>query len=461
MGNREEEHSRRSARAVRGGRFTRSARPAKLAARAAARWGRTYLSFGEARKRKREQFVMRTSEDVTRTLGDMKGAAMKVGQVMSLMTGLVPDEMAMQLATLQSNAPPMAPNLVDDVFLRDYGLTPQKLFRKFEREPFAAASIGQVHRATLDDGTRVAVKVQYPGVREAIEHDLANVGFILGMAGVFSKGLDAGALTKDLAEGIRAELDYLHEAANQQRFFDAYEGHALVRVPRVFHELTTPHVIVQEYIAGKPFSTATDLPQSERDRIGEIIYRFSFGNIYRHRLFNGDPHPGNYILADDGRVAFVDYGCVAEFSRETVDGFCSILDGLIRGDREAWRAACEEIGILKRGAPWSTAELYEHMHWFWAPVLEPELTFTRDLAAEMVRRNMMTTGEGGRINRWLNIPEGMVFLTRINFGLAGLLASIDAHGPWRGIIREYVYDEPPCTELGRLSAATTRVGEPV
>ena len=156
-----------------------------------------------------------------------------------------------------------------------------------------------------------------------------------------------------------------------------------------------------------------------------------------------------------------DYGCVAEFLQETVDGFCAILDGLIRGDREVWRAACEDIGILRRKAPWTTDDLYEHMHWFWAPILEPEITFTRDLAAEMVRRNMMTTGEGGRINRWLNIPEGMVFLTRINFGLAGLLASIQARGPWQGIIREYVYDEPPCTELGRLSAATTRTGDPV
>ena len=448
-------------RAIRAGRVTRSARPAKLAATAAARWATTYLAFGERRRDKRQQFVMRTAEDVTRTLGDMKGAAMKLGQVLSLMTGMVPDEMAAQLATLQSNAPPMAPNLVDDVFQRDFGMAPRRVFRRFEAEPFAAASIGQVHRATLDDGTQVAVKVQYPGVREAIENDLANVGLLLSMAGMFSKGLDAGPIIRDLKSGIIAELDYLREAANQQRFHDIYDGHAFVRVPRVFHELTTPHIIVQEYIEGRPFKSAVNLPQSERNRLGEIVYRFSFGNIYRHRLFNGDPHPGNFLLTNEGRVAFVDYGCVAEFSLETVGGFCAILDALVRQDLEAWRRACEAVGILRRDAPFSTAELYDHMRWFWAPVLAAEVEFTAGLAAEMVRRNAMTTGEGGRINRWLNIPEGMIFLTRINFGLAGLLASISATGPWQGIIREYIYDEPPCTELGRLSAATSPPGRAV
>jgi predicted unusual protein kinase regulating ubiquinone biosynthesis (AarF/ABC1/UbiB family) len=454
-------HNPRPGRAIRAGRVTRSARPAGLAAGAAARWAATYLAFGERRRNKRQQFVLRTAEDVTRTLGDMKGAAMKLGQVLSLMTGMVPDEMAVQLATLQSNAPPMASNLVDEVFQRDFGTEPRRVFRKFEAEPFAAASIGQVHRATLDDGTKVAVKVQYPGVREAIENDLANVGLLLSMAGMFSKGLDAGPMVRDLKSGIIAELDYLREAANQQRFHDIYDGHAFVRVPRVFHELTTPHVIVQEYIEGKPFKSAVDLSQAERNRVGEIVYRFSFGNIYRHGLFNGDPHPGNFLLTADGRVAFVDYGCVAEFSRATVGGFCVILDALIRQDLEAWRRGCEAVGILRQEAPWSTADLYEHMHWFWAPVLAPEVEFTPELAAEMVRRNTMTTGDGGRINRWLNIPEGMIFLTRINFGLAGLLASIGATGPWQGIIREYVYDEAPCTELGRRSAETSIPGRAI
>ncbi len=399
---------------------------------------------------------MRTAEDVTRTMGDMKGAVMKFGQIMSLMSGVVPDEMSAQLATLQSNAPPMSYHLVEEVFQGEFSRPPSKVFRKFEHEPFAAASIGQVHSATLHDGTRVAVKVQYPGVREAIGHDLANAGMLISMAGVVSRGLDAGPIISDLKDGILSELDYLHEAASQQRFYDEFDGHAFIRVPRVYHDLTTGCVLVQEYIDGKPFAATAEMDEAQRQRVAEIVFRYAFGSIYRHHLFNGDPHPGNYLLLDDGSVAFVDYGCVAEFSAETIAGFVRILRAVMDDQHEEWRAAVEAAGILQAGAPFTTEELWDHMRWYWAPVLEDEVTFTPDLAAELVRRNTQTTGIGGRINKHCNVPEGTVFLTRINFGLAGLLGNLHARGPWRGIIREYIDGAPPCTELGRQSAATTR-----
>jgi len=450
-----------SGRAVPVSRLARSLQPARLAGSAAVRWAGAHLAFGEKRQAKKRQAMLRTAEDVTRTMGEMKGAVMKVGQILSLMTGVLPEEMASQLATLQAGAPPMSFDLVAEVFEREYGKRPEEVFRRFERQPFAAASIGQVHRAELRDGTRVAVKVQYPGVREAIDHDLANVGMMLRVGGLVARGLDVGTVVKDLEAGIRAELDYLREAAWQQRFFDAFEGHGFVRVPRVYHELTRPTVLVQEYVEGKPFAAAVALPQAERDRIGEMIYRFCFGSLYRHGLFNGDPHPGNYLLCDDGKMAFVDYGCVAEFSRETLDGFMRLIRALNDQDLEAWRAATEAIGILLPNAPFPTAQVYEHMHWYWAPILADEVEFTPELAAEMVRRNTMTSGLGGQINKHCNVPEGMVFLTRINFGLAGLLAGLRAKGPWRAIVKEYVDGDAPCTELGRLSAATTASGQPV
>ena len=441
-------------RAVRGNRVTRSWQPARLATSAAIRWAHAHLAFGaDRRKDRRQQAMLRTAEDVTRTMGDMKGAVMKLGQVLSLMAGVLPDEMAGQLATLQSNAPPMAYELVEQVFQREYGRSPQQLFRHFERQPFAAASIGQVHRATLHDGSKVAVKVQYPGVAEAIDHDLANVGLMIGLGSLVARGLDPGPIVRDLKDGIRAELDYRNEARWQQRFRDIFEGHPFIRIPRVYHELSTSTVLVQEFIGGRPFSATKHLSQPDRDRIGEIIYRFCFGSIYRHGLFNGDPHPGNYLLLEDGAVAFLDFGCVAEFSKETIDGFKAIIRGLVDDDREAWCAATEAIGILKPAAPFSTEELYAHMHWYWAPILADRVTFTPELAAEMVRRNTQTTGHGGAINRQCNVPEGMVFLTRINFGLAGLFAGLRARGPWRSIVGEYVYETGPSTELGARSAA--------
>ena len=221
-----------------------------------------------------------------------------------------------------------------------------------------------------------------------------------------ARGLDAGTIVKDLEAGIRAELDYLREAAWQQRFFDLFDGHAFVRVPRVYHELTTATVLVQEYIEGRPFSEAAGRSKSERDRIGEMIYRFCFGSLYRHGLFNGDPHPGNYLLLEDGTIAFVDYGCVAEFGDSTLQAFMRLIRALNVGDREEWRRATEALGILLPNAPFTTDEVYDHMHWYWAPILAEEVEFTPQLAAEMVRRNTMTSGLGGRINRYCNVPEG-------------------------------------------------------
>ena len=435
--------------------------PARLAGSAAVRWGVAHLAFGEQRQVRKKRAMLRTAEDVTRTMGEMKGAVMKVGQVLSLMSGVLPDEMASSLASLQSNAPPMSYDLVKQVFIGEYGEPPERLFRKFQREPFAAASIGQVHRAELRDGTPVAVKVQYPGVAEAIEHDLANVSMMIRLGGLVARGLDAGAIVKDLEAGIRAELDYVREAGWQQRFAEAFAGHGFVRVPKVFAELSRRRVLVQEYLKGPPFTAALELPQAERDRLGEMIYRFCFGSIYRHGLFNGDPHPGNYLLLPDGTIGFVDYGCVAEFDPPTIAGFMRLIRALNAGDIEEWRSATEAIGILLPNAPFSTEELYEHMHWYWAPILEERVRFTRELATEMVRRNTMTTGLGGRINKHCNVPAGMVFLTRINFGLAGLMAGLQADGPWRAIVKEYVDGDPPSTELGELSAATTSTGLPI
>jgi predicted unusual protein kinase regulating ubiquinone biosynthesis (AarF/ABC1/UbiB family) len=447
----------RGRRAVGGGRVARSLRPARLAGRAAARWALAHAPWGD-RNGRHERFVLRTAEDVTRTMGDMKGAVMKFGQILSLMSGVLPDEMTAQLASLQANAPPMAYSLVEEVFEREYGVPPHRLFQRFEKEPFAAASIGQVHRAQLRDGARVAVKVQYPGVREAIEHDLANVGLMVTLAGALSRGLDAAPIVRDLKEGILGELDYEREAASQRRFYERFAGHAFIRVPRVYDELTRPHVLVQEYIDGRPFSSAMAMDQASRDRIGEIIFRYCFGSIYRFKLFNGDPHPGNYLLLDDGSVGFVDYGCIAEFSDEAIAGFKRVIRALFAEDLAGWRRSVEAIGILHAEAPFTTAELFEHMHWYWKPILAPEMTFTPELAAEMVRRNTMSTGQGGRINQHCNVPEGMVFLTRINFGLAGLLANLRAHGPWRAIVAEYIDGAAPATELGRLSAATSPGG---
>jgi predicted unusual protein kinase regulating ubiquinone biosynthesis (AarF/ABC1/UbiB family) len=410
-----------------------------------------YAIPGRGRKQRQEAAMLRTAEDVTRVMGNMKGVTMKIGQIMSLMSGSVPDGFAERMATLQAAAPPMAPELVRQVFMEDFGRPPEKLFRRFESRPFAAASIGQVHRAELHDRTKVAVKVQYPGVRDAIASDLANLGTVFGMMGVVAKGFDPGPMVEDLRQGIGDELDYALEASRQQRFYEVFEDHPFIVVPRVYPELSSARILVQQFIEGKPFAAAREMPQEARDRIAEIIFRFTFGSMHRYGLFQADPHAGNYLLLDDGRVAFLDFGCIAEFEPAVMDGINKLITGVLTDDMAKWREAMEEIGYVPDAVTLSTEEIWEQLKVYYTFIREDGVTYTPELAASLIKQNLMLTGEAGRINRQLNIPKGVVFTQRITFGFAGLMASIRATGPWRSITSEYVLGRPPCTKLGEES----------
>ena len=184
----------------------------------------------------------------------------------------------------------------------------EDVFAEFDEEPIAAASIGQVYRARLHDGREVAVKVQYPGVAAAVRADLQNLGLILRLAKRIAPGLDPKAIGEEIRERIEEELDYELEAQNQRTLARIFRGHPFIVVPDVVTSLSRERVLVTEYVEGTGFEELKGYPQEERDRVGEILFRFYFGCLYRHHQFSGDPHPGNSMLLDDGRVAFFDFG---------------------------------------------------------------------------------------------------------------------------------------------------------
>jgi predicted unusual protein kinase regulating ubiquinone biosynthesis (AarF/ABC1/UbiB family) len=441
-----------SARKLRGSRVSRTA--ALMAAAFRGAWRHALASVpGRGRTQRREQAMLRTADDVARLMGDMKGVTMKVGQIVSLMGGAaVSEAFAERMSTLQASAPPMAPELVRQVFEQEFGKPPERLFKHFDVTPFAAASIGQVHRAQLQDGTQVAVKVQYPGVSEAISADLANLGTIFNLMAIQARGFDPAPMIEDLRNGIAAEMDYVNEAANQQRFFDTFNGHPFVVIPRPYPELGSKRVLVQEYIEGKPFGAARELDQAARDRVAEIIFRFQFGSMHRHGLFQADPHAGNYLILDDGRVAFLDFGCISEFEPALLANINDVVAGVVTNDIERWRRGMDRIGYIPEGANLTTDELWRQMSVYYTFILRDGVTFTPELAGAMVKQNLAMTGEAGRINRKLTIPPGVVFIQRITFGFTGLLAGLRATGPWRSITEEYVLHTPPSTDLGRASA---------
>ena len=281
-------------------------------------------------------------------LGEMKGAAMKMGQLASFVdTEFLPPGVRRDLpgAAGASSAPRRPrcrgrrwPRSCEEEYL---GEPLDELFADFEQEAFAAASIGQVHRAKLHDGRAVAVKIQYPGVAEALESDLRNAGMIMRLARAFAPGLDAKAVAEELRLRVTEELDYEYEAQSQRTFARAYRGHPFIYVPDVLTRLSRRRVLVTEYVEGLGFEDVKRLPQADRDRFGEIVFRFGFGSIYHLQQFNADPHPGNYILMPDARVAFLDFGMTKRLDREQIE-----LEQ--RADR---RRRAPRPGGAPRGAP--------------------------------------------------------------------------------------------------------------
>jgi predicted unusual protein kinase regulating ubiquinone biosynthesis (AarF/ABC1/UbiB family) len=243
----------------------------------------------------------------------MKGAAMKLGQVMSFLdVGLVPEEyreeFQRKLGELRDAAPKVRFSDMRKVIESELGEKLADAFDEFDETPIAAASIGQVYRARLHDGRDVAVKVQYPGVAQAVRADMQNLGMILRLLKRIAPGLDVKATAEEVRSRIGDELDYELEAQNQRSMARIFRGHPFIVVPDVVTALTREKVIVSEFVSGLGFDAIKQLDQPTRNRVGETVFRFYFGCMYRHHQFSGDPHPGNFLLMDDGKVAFLDFG---------------------------------------------------------------------------------------------------------------------------------------------------------
>src|SRR4051794_39154868 len=309
---------------------------------------------------------MEAAEKMVDALGQLKGAAMKIGQLASFIdTEFLPPEYRElyqdKLASLRSTAPPMPWKKVRDVLEEEWEEDPEELFEDFEHDAAAAASIGQVHRATLPDGRRVAVKIQYPGVAEALRADMSNAGMIMRLAKALAPGLDAKAAAEELKTRVLEELDYEYEAQNQRAFARGYRGHPFIYVPDVITRLSRTRVLVTEWVDGHNFEYVKELPQDECDRFGEIVFRFCFGSIYHLQHFNADAHPGNYLLMDDGKVAFLDFGMTKQLDKEQIELEIAALDAAFDEDPERLRVALHDLGFLNNPKKVDAEKLLQHV----------------------------------------------------------------------------------------------------
>src|SRR3954466_6638439 len=353
------------------GRVRRSAKLGSVLGGQAARYAGTRAANvarpEETRHERLEQRHLETAMKMVGALGQMKGAAMKLGQFASFIdTEFIPEEYRdiyqEQLAKLRPDAPSMPWEKVEQVLAEEYDGEPlSELFAEFEQEAFAAASIGQVHRAELLDGRRVAVKIQYPGIAEALDADLRNAGTIVRLARALAPGLDAKAIAEELRERVMEELDYEYEAQNQRTFARAYRDHPFIYVPDVITRLSRTRVLVTEWVDGVGFEEVRALPQEERDRFGEIVFRFCFGSIYHLQHFNADPHPGNYILMNEAPVAFLAFGLTKKLDREQILLEQRAVDAASRKDPEALRQALHDLGFIKNPSKLDAERLMDHV----------------------------------------------------------------------------------------------------
>ena len=456
-------HAGRSASSPLTSRFGRSAKVWKLSARNSARFAvskvRGIGSPEERRAELDEQFAIRTAADVAKELGEMKGVLMKAGQLISFIFEALPDEAQEALATLQADAAPMAPTLAAGVVESDLGRAPEKIFLDWSDMPVAAASIGQVHRAVTPDGRDVAVKVQYPGVHEAIESDLDAAEVMYAMfSSMMLKGLDAKGLVDELRSRMREELDYRLEARNVVEFQERFAGHPWVRVPKLVPEFSTEHLLTTEWIDGLTFDQfRTQESDATRQRAGEVVWRFAQNAIHRYGIFNGDPHPGNYKFHHDGSVSFLDYGLVKRWSPGEWETLKPSMDAIIVDrDPELLVREMERSGFLRPGHGLDPQLVYDYVSSPYVPYLTDEFTFTRDWMRETLATIFDVQGPHAPVIEKLNMPPSFVILDRVIWGVSAILGKLEAHGPWRAMLLEYTNDGDPATELGETEAAWAR-----
>lgn len=413
-----------------------------------------------------EALKLRSAEQIAERLGNMKGAFMKLGQMASYLDGGLPEPMRQALAQLQADAPPMTAELAASVIRDELGADPDDLFVEWDPEPIAAASIGQVHRAIWRDPSSgidraVAVKVQYPGVGEAIRADLANLD-VLGL--VLRQGFgsfDPTEMVEEIRERLGEELDYAREAQNQRAFAAFYAGHPFIRIPAVVDELSSRKVLTSELAVGATWEELLTWDQRQRDLAAESIYRFVFRSLYRMRAFNGDPHPGNYLFHGDGIVTFLDFGLVRYFEPEEMTRFLAMVKAaVVDHDVAEYRRIVTEAGLLVADAPVDTDEVGRYFrHFYEAVSTDREVTWTPEYASSVVRH---TFDRNSPIAAYATVPRSFVFIQRINLGLYALLGALRATGNWRRIVEEIwpFSNAGPSTAMGEAEARWIRRQHP-
>ncbi|WP_405136608.1 ABC1 kinase family protein [Nocardia sp. NBC_01388] len=413
----------------------------------------------EYRTAKMEKSQVQAAKAIIAGLGTMRGAAMKLGQMMALVDiGLFPEEiredMQRAMSQLLHSAPTVSFGKMRTVIESDLGGRISKFFAEFDETPLAAASIGQVYRARTLDGRSVAVKVQYPGVDKAIRADLRNLSLVLKAGKAIAPNVDWSALSTELRERIEEELDYAVEAQNQRRVARLYRGHPFITVPEVLTELCTPHVLVTEFFEGRRYEEIRDRAAvAERNRVAEIVFRFHMGSLYLHRQFSPDPHPGNFLVGPDGRVAFLDFGVYKHLTQDEADRQCDLMRAVQTDSPEAIHAQLCRVGVIADADGVSPSDAYDFIQTlFWWASTPGDVALAPDAINEAVLVSINPASAHFDLARKQAMPADQAVVLRMMLMVVATLGQFNATGDWNNILREWLDGAAPNTELGRADA---------
>ncbi|MEI7888927.1 MAG: AarF/ABC1/UbiB kinase family protein [Actinomycetes bacterium] len=444
------------------GRIARTARFGKLVGGQGVRWAGTRAANmtrdEEESQRKMEARALSLAEELVEQLGKMRGAAMKIGQVLSTIDfEAIPEgereNFKAKLASLRDAAPSVPFPKVRKVIEQDLDGKIGDLFAEFNEEAFAAASIGQVHRAKTHEGDDIVVKVQYPGVAEAVETDLRNMNLLLPLLKRLAPGLDGKALAAELRERIGEELDYELEAQNQRRVERAFRDHPFVKIPKVYTELSGRRVLVSEYVEGAGFEEVKKMSEAERDKYGEIIFRFFMHLLHRERFCSGDPHPGNYLRCPDGKVCFLDFGLMRTISEKTLKAEHALAASVLARDAEGVKAQLGSLGYLPEPEGFDPQMLLDQMlvagDWAFEPGhrrITPEYVF------ELAEVGSSPRSPYFKQMRQMTLPPEALLARRMEALVFSVLGELRAGADWNALGTEYWGGAEPTTELGRIDA---------
>ncbi|AYF77943.1 AarF/ABC1/UbiB kinase family protein [Nocardia yunnanensis] len=416
----------------------------------------------EEHRARTERAVIEAAEDIVTVLGSMKGLAMKAGQLLSMFDVLAVfgaahlspqqrERFQRKLSALYDQSAPVPFPKMRAVIEGDYGSSIDAVFAEFDESPIGAASIGQVYRARLHDGRAVAVKVQYPGIDVAVRADVKNLGLMMRLVRKVAPAVSDSALVRELATHFADEVDYRTEAANHATMAEMFRDHPFIRLPGILAELCTARVLVTELVEGLRFEQIAALPDVDRDRVGEIVLRFYLGSMLRERHFTGDPHPGNILLAPDGKVVFLDFGLVKHMDDTAVDFEIACARAAAEYRGTDLRALGVEYGLLEQDSPITADQCLRLLHEMSGWILtDAEIRITDDTAATSLLA-IVDPRRGYFENfRHAYAPAEHAFARRVEYGTLALLGKLRASGNWHRIGREWTYLEPPRTELGAL-----------